>query len=630
KKPEYEVRVTPAAPRVLEGESAQAGIDARYYFGEPVANAKVKYSIYRSRYWFPLWYDPDEDSGSENFADQYDDANGELISQANGQLDQDGKLQITFPTTVSDHKIDYRYRIQAEVSDKAGRGISGAGWMVATYGSFVLNITPNRYFFEPSTDATFKVEARDYDNKPVSSAVHVELLTWNWRNRSKKGEIRSQAEVHTDANGSATAELRIPSEGGSYRILATARSAGNRTVESENYIWVSGENEASLWGGPQGMVQIVPDKKSYQAGDTAKLLIVTGQPNTPVLVTVEGRDIRSKVVLHSQGATATFPYTVTKHDEPGFFVSAQFIRNGQLYQGQKRVKVPPHNHELKVKLSTDKPQYLPGQAAVYKVDVTDCDGKPAARTDLSLGIVDEAVYAIRPDNVPDIVSFFYGREWNSVYTDNSLTYFFNGEAGTRRMRLAELRAPSQLAQLKPERLVQPKIRKAFPDTAFWAADLTTDAAGRAQAHVDFPDSLTTWRATARGVAPGERFGQAVLKTIVRKNLMVRLALPRFFVQGDEVVISALVHNYLQTAKHAQVQLQIQGLDILNGAATQEVDVASRGEAKVDWRVKAQIARHAKITAEALTDEESDALEMDLPINPPGVPVRQAKSGTMSG
>ena len=630
KKPEYEVRVTPAAPRVLEGESAQAGIDARYYFGEPVANAKVKYSIYRSRYWFPLWYDPDEDSGSEDFADQYDDANGELISQANGQLDQDGKLQITVPTTVSDHKIDYRYRIQAEVSDKAGRGISGAGWMVATYGSFVLNITPNRYFFEPSTAATFKVEARDYDNKPVSSAVHVELLTWNWRNRSKKGEIRSQAEVHTDANGSATAELRIPSEGGSYRILATARSAENRTVESENYIWVSGENEASLWGGPQGMVQIVPDKKSYQPGDTAKLLIVTGQPNTPVLVTVEGRDIRSKVVLHSQGATATFPYTVTQHDEPGFFVSAQFIRNGQLYQGQKRVKVPPHNHELKVKLSTDKPQYLPGQAAVYKVDVTDCDGKPAARTDLSLGIVDEAVYAIRPDNVPDIVSFFYGREWNSVYTDNSLTYFFNGEAGTRRMRLAELRAPSQLAQLKPERLVQPKIRKAFPDTAFWAADLTTDVAGRAQAHVDFPDSLTTWRATARGVAPGERFGQAVLKTIVRKNLMVRLALPRFFVQGDEVVISALVHNYLQTAKHAQVQLQIQGLDILNGAATQEVDVASRGEAKVDWRVKAQIARHAKITAEALTDEESDALEMDLPINPPGVPVRQAKSGTMSG
>ncbi len=32
-------------------------IDSRYYFGEPVAGAKVKYAVYRGRYWFPLWYD---------------------------------------------------------------------------------------------------------------------------------------------------------------------------------------------------------------------------------------------------------------------------------------------------------------------------------------------------------------------------------------------------------------------------------------------------------------------------------------------------------------------------------------------------------------------------------------------
>ncbi len=630
KKPEYEVRVTPATPRVLEGESVQAAIDARYYFGEPVANAKVKYSVYRSRYWFPLWYDADEESEGLNPGDQYDDASSELITQAEGRLDQEGKLQVTIPTTVSDHKIDYRYRVQAEVTDKAGRGISGSGSVIATYGSFVLNVTPDRYFFEPSTTASFKVEARDYDNKPVSTTpVHLELVTWDWRNRNKKGEIRSHADARTDASGAATTELRIPAEGGSYRVIATARSPENRTVESENYIWVSSENEASLWGGPEGAVQIVPDKKTYQPGDTAKLLVVTGRAKTPVLVTIEGRDIRSKTVLRSQGATALFQYTVSQDDEPGFFVSAQFIRSGQLYQGQKRVKVPPLDHELNVKLSTDKPQYLPGQGGVYKIDVTDCNGKPAAKADLSLGVVDEAVYAIRPDNMPDIASFFYGREWNSVYTDNSLTYFFNGEAGTRRMRLAELRAPTQLAQLKPERLVQPKVRKAFPDTAFWAADLTTDSAGHAQARVQFPDSLTTWRATARGVAPGDRFGQAVLKTIVRKNLIVRLAVPRFFVQGDEVVISALIHNYLQTAKHARVRVQIEGLDILDGATTQEVNVASRGEAKIDWRVKAQIARQAKITAEALTDEESDALELDLPIHPPGVPVRQAKSGSIS-
>ncbi len=181
KKPEYEVRVTPAKPRVLEGETVQAVIDARYYFGEPVNGAKVKYSVYRSRYWFPLWYEPDEEDLSEGGPGQYEDAAGEQISQAQGQLDSDGKLTIDVPTTVSDHKIDYRYRIEAAVTDQAGREISGAGWLIATYGSFVINLEPQRYFFEPSTTAEFKVDARDYDNKPVSANVHVELASWNWR-----------------------------------------------------------------------------------------------------------------------------------------------------------------------------------------------------------------------------------------------------------------------------------------------------------------------------------------------------------------------------------------------------------------------------------------------------------------
>ncbi len=48
KKPEYEVRVTPAKARILQGETAQAVIDSRYYFGEPVAGAKVKYAVYRA------------------------------------------------------------------------------------------------------------------------------------------------------------------------------------------------------------------------------------------------------------------------------------------------------------------------------------------------------------------------------------------------------------------------------------------------------------------------------------------------------------------------------------------------------------------------------------------------------
>jgi uncharacterized protein YfaS (alpha-2-macroglobulin family) len=628
KKPEYEVRVLPAKARVLEGETVQATIDSRYYFGEPVAGAKVEYAVYRERYWFPLWYDPEEESGVPNPDDN--ETNGEQVSDGKGQLDADGKLAITIETAVSDHKFDYIYRVEARVTDQANREITGKGWVVATYGSFVLNVEPDRYFYQPGSRGTFTVQSRDYDNKPVPARVHVELLEWYWRDTSRH-VVKAATDVDTGANGSAPAELNIPREGGSYRVRVTAHTPEGRDIEDDSYLWVSGGSrwESDFESRPNKDVQIIPDKKSYQAGDTAKLLIVTGKPNTPVYVTVEGRDLRQMKMLRSTDSTASFELPVTAADEPGIRVAAAFVRKGNFYNGAKYLKVPPVSHQLNVKMATDKPQYLPGQTAEYSLDVSDPDGKPVPHAEFSLGVVDEAIYGIRKDTTQDILSFFFGSTGNSVYTDDSLQYYFNGEAGKRRMRLAELRPRGRLAQLKPDRLVQPKIRKAFPDTAFWSTDVVTDAAGHARAKVEFPDSLTTWRATARGATPDTKVGSGLLKTIVRKNLILRLVVPRFFVQGDELVVSALVHNYLPDTKTARVSLDVTGLDVLEGA-TKDVEIPSRGEVKVDWRVRAKQVRSATVLGKALTDEESDALQLDLPINVPGVKQSQSRGGSLNG
>jgi uncharacterized protein YfaS (alpha-2-macroglobulin family) len=629
KKPEYEVRVTPAKPRILQGDTAQATIDARYYFGEPVAGAKVKYSVYRSRYWFPLFYDADEEGeqfGESDGADS-DDSGGDQLSDQEGQLDQDGRLTITFPTAPSDHKFDYRYRVEAHVTDEARREIVGRGSILATYGSFVVNVAPDRYFYKPGSTAPFTVQARDYDNNPVQARIHVELLPWDWRAKSF-GAVKGSADVDTGADGSAKAPLLIPAAD-TYRVRITAKTPQGRVVEDVASIWTPGGTFGDSFGeSTRKTLQMVLDKKTYRPGDTAQLLIMTGKPNTPVYVTVEGRGLRSRKLIHSLDSTAVFEVPITATDEPGLFVSAQYLRAGNLYRGTKHIKVPPVDHQLNVSLSTDKPQYQPGQTAQYSLNVTNAAGKPVPQAEFSLGVVDEAIYAIRPDTVQDPLGYFFAHEWNRVMSEDSLDYFFNGEAGKRRMQLAQLRAPSRLAQLKPERLAQPKVRKAFPDTAFWAADLTTDSAGRAQTKVDFPDSLTTWRATARGVTRDTRVGAATLKTIVRKNLILRLAVPRFFVQGDEVVISALVHNYLTTPKKAQVSLDLKGLDVLDGA-TKEVEMLSRSEARIDWRVRAQQVRSATITGKALTDEESDALELELPVNVPGVKLSQPHGGTLS-
>ncbi len=626
KKPEYEVRVTPSKGRVLQGETVQAVIDARYFFGEPVSGAKVKYSVYRTSYWFPLWYDPEDqpdgDAAADSDGGDFYDAGDQLTDQ-DGVLDADGKLTIEVPTSLSEHQTDSVFRIEAHVTDQANREITGSGRIIATYGSFVLNLQPDRYVYAPGSQASLTIQARDYDLKAVQTPVHVELLRLSrWE---KDGELVNSMDVRTGADGNARAVFSIPGEGGSYRVRATAKTPENRQVNSTSYLWVSGGSWVRE-SNRRNNIEIIPDKKTYKPGETAKVLFVV-EPGAAVFLTVEGRDIRRHQLIRAKGSTVEFQFPIEARYEPGLTVSAIYIRDGVQAQGSKYLRVPPVEHQLNVKLATDKPQYLPGQTAEYSLDVTDASGKPVSKAELSLGVVDEAIYGVVPDQTPAILPFFFGHDYNRVNTQTSLQYYFSGEAGKRRMQLAELRSASKLAQLKPERVVQPKIRKAFPDTAFWAPDLMTDVNGHARAKVDFPDSLTTWRATARGVTVDTSVGSAVLKTIVRKNLILRLATPRFLVQGDEVTISGLVHNYLTTAKTARVSLDVKGATIIGGG-TQDVQISARGEATVQWRVRPLQVRTITLTGKALTDEESDALELEVPVNFEGLPLSTSQGGSV--
>src|SRR4029450_2939682 len=120
-------------------------------------------------------------------------------------------------------------------------------------------------------------------------------------------------------------------------------------------------------------------------------------------------------------------------------------------------------------------------------------------------------------------------------------------------------------------------------------------------------NLTPWKVNVWGMGRGTRVGQGAAEVITRKNIIVRLQAPRFFVERDEVVLSANVHNYLPTAKQVRVRLELEG-GTLEGPDDMEkvVEIEAGGETRVDWRVKAVMEGEAKVRMSALTDEESDA------------------------
>ncbi|WP_410969226.1 hypothetical protein, partial [Salmonella sp. SAL04284] len=84
------------------------------------------------------------------------------------------------------------------------------------------------------------------------------------------------------------------------------------------------------------------------------------------------------------------------------FVSVTLVnKKHQIYTQEKILKVSPKEHFLNIAVSSDKPKYKPGDKATYTIKATYPDGKPAPSTEVSLGVVDESIYAIRAETAQD-------------------------------------------------------------------------------------------------------------------------------------------------------------------------------------------------------------------------------------
>src|SRR5262249_41371708 len=132
----------------------------------------------------------------------------------------------------------------------------------------------------------------------------------------------------------------------------------------------------------------------------------------------------------------------------------------------------------------------------------------------------------------------------------------------------------------------PVVRRSYADTAYWSPALTTDANGTAEVSFKMPDNLTGWKVRVWAMGHGTRVGEGEAEIVTKKDLLVRLQAPRFFVEKDEVVLSANVHNYLKAAKDVRVRLTLQGGTLTaTDDLTRTVPIPSGGERRIDWRVK---------------------------------------------
>ncbi|MDO4573580.1 MAG: MG2 domain-containing protein [Planctomycetia bacterium] len=394
-------------------------------------------------------------------------------------------------------------------------------------------------------------------------------------------------------------------------------------------------------------------------------------------------------VLHMTGKSQVFDVPISIADQPNLFIEALTVANAQVYTQTKEICVPPEKRILTMEILPEKTAFLPGEKAKAKIRLTDQNGEPFVGDTVVTVYDKSLEYISGGSNLPDIYTYFWGwkrRHHPDTQSNTNLisgSLVFPGERGmthlgvfgylTERKEKNDMRgsllmggssqrksenvmaaaAPLMMAAapMAPESVmeealddavpavevdekpgdaakpVEPTVRSHFADTAFWAASVKTDSNGYAEIEIPMPENLTTWKIMAWGLGRGARVGKAEAEIVTRKNLLIRMQTPRFLTTSDEITLTANVHNYLKTAKDVTVSIRLpEGSPItLLDDAQQDVTIPADGQARVDWRVRANDEGSCVVQMAALTDEESDAMELSFPVQIHGMTKQLAQS-----
>lgn len=624
RKPEYKVAIKFDKPRYVRGDTLTASVNAQYYFGAPVAGAKAHYNVVESGDTFEDGpYGADAGNNQPSHSGE-DDQDGDI------RLDDHGQAVIHIPTHPRAHSVDTPYEINVSVEDPSGRSVDETATATVGQGEFALSTTLSRDFALPGQPVTARIEATEPDpakagasdvamRPRANQSVHVVMGISTWKNGQEALKSPQTMDVTTGADGVATVTVPTAAEG-LVEIRASATDARGNGIDSTQYLWVASGNGDTEAQYPN--LGLVLDKEKYSPGDMAHVLVNTDTPGATALVTLEGATLyRAWTVPLTHHSTAV-DVPVTAEYAPGINLSVCCIAKKQFLTSSQKLTIDDPQRRLAVTVTSDAKTYGPGGNVTLKVHTADTNGLPKA-AEVSVGVVDSALYAIRPEPDGTIEDAFLPDQGNAVDTQYSCAYRYVGDVDKGAMGV--------------------KLRSKFRDTALWMPVVMTDATGDATVHFTLPENLTTWRVTSYGQTADTSVGKGTSELLVSKDLVARLEAPAFLTDGDRATIAAVINNNGTSSFSVKAQLTAQSatgaaLTVSDSGAPKSVDVPAGQSARVEWPVSVALGKDASALSVAsgaaaettltgpvapvtlklsvlASNGQSDGVEQTLPIQP---------------
>lgn len=496
-KPHFEIGLALDKKEFKTGEAVSGKLQLLYPDGEPVKDARVQLSL-----------------------------RAQQLSMVGNDLRYAGRFPVSMEgsETVSDDNGHVALNLPA--ADKPSRYLltvsasDGAAYRVTTTKEILIERGLAHYSLSTAAQYSNSGESVVFRYAALESSKQVPV-TYEWLRledrTSHSGELQSGGK-------SFTVNFAKP---GNYNL--TLRDKDGLILAGLSHA-VSGKDSTSH----SGTVDIVADKTLYQPGETAKMLITFPEPIDEALLTLERDRVEQQSLLSHPANWLTLQrlndtqyearVPVSNSFAPNITFSVLYTRNGQYSFQNAGIKVAVPQLDIRVK--TDKTHYQPGE--LVNVELTSSlKGKPVS-AQLTVGVVDEMIYALQPEIAPNIGKFFYPLGRNNVRTSSSLSFISYDQALS-----SEPVAPG--ATNRSERRVKmlERPRREEVDTAAWMPSLTTDKQGKAYFTFLMPDSLTRWRITARGMNGDGLVGQGRAYLRSEKNLYMKWSMPTVYRMGDK-------------------------------------------------------------------------------------------------
>lgn len=571
--PTMRAEIQGPAVRLVRPETVPLDLFVGYLSGGPASDLPVKLrTLVEPRAPSIPGYD-DFSFGSEDVregAEQEQPAPAEgTVSVLPLTLDMDGAARVSVDDLPA---VEGRARLVAELEyqDASGEIRTVANRFDLWPAALSLGIRTDGWV--ASADGLrFRVLALGLDGAPIAGqAVEVALFSrrsYSYRKRligGFYGYENNQVTTRLEAGCAGTTNEQglllcdvAPGAEGEVVIRAEARDAAGNTTHSSYSAWVVGEDDWWFSGTDSDRMDLLPERREYQSGETARFQVRMPFRKATGLVTIQREGVIDGFVTELSGDQPVVEVAVRDNYAPNVFVSvlalrgrvgavrswlADLGRNWELdflprdggqatalvdlskpaYRlGMAQIQVGWQPHRLEVRVEPDRPVYdIRGQAKV-RITARRADGSPPpAGTEIALAAVDDGLLELAPNRSWDLLAAMMGERGVEVRT------------ATAQMQIVGKRHYGRKAVPVGGGGGRVKARELFDTLLLWRGRVALDADGSAEVDIPLNDSLTSYSIVAVATGGLGLFGTGRAEIRTTQDLILLAGLPPMVREGD--------------------------------------------------------------------------------------------------